>query len=111
MVITLEPIIDGHSLQALMKKNNPKNQQVASESDFLRRTEILKFLHFGPLAPTTGPVPNIQTHLNLVTTLFYTILTLEKSYDSPTLNLCCMSYANFLKFEYCNLRFEIFCVG
>ena len=80
-MITLEPIIDDHSLQALMKKIYPKNHQVASESDFLCRTEILKFLHFGPLAPTTGPVPNIQTHLNLVTTLFYTILTLEKSYD------------------------------
>ena len=41
-------------------------------------TEILKFLHFDPLAPNTGPLPNIQSYFYLVPTLFYTVLTLKK---------------------------------
>ena len=94
-----------------MKKLYPKNQQVASESDFLFNTEILKFLHFSPLAPTTDPLSNIPTYFYLVPTLFYTIFTLKKSHDSPTQKLCCMSYANFMKFKYRNFQFEIFCVG
>ena len=75
-------IIDFDGLQCLVQKIYQKNQQVASESDFLTNLRNLKILHFRSLAPNTDHLAKVLKCSHIVLTPNY----VPKPQKSHTMN-------------------------